>query len=93
MSGYEKIESLIEKWCSKTGWWYCDMIVTIAMRYENEKSYTNETTLLEWDGDSFVWVDDWWEGQQFVKLLGFMPVQSIELHNAIYLFDEEELNV
>ena len=89
MSGYDKIGNLIEKWCNKTGW-FCDMLVTIAMGYEWEKEFSTETTILEWDGNGFVWVDDWWEGQQFVKLLGFMPVRSIILNNAVYMIDDLE---
>jgi len=87
MNGYDFIGNLVEKWCEKTGW-YCDFLVTFAYKYDHETEYTEETQILRWEDFHFVWDDDWWEGQQNVKLCGFAPVDSIRLHNAHYLLDE-----
>ena len=87
MSGYDKIANAVEKWCEKTGW-YTTFLVTIAYKYDFEKEYTEETEILWWEDHGFVWDNDWWEGQQDVKLCGFMPIDSIRFHNAHYMLDE-----
>ena len=72
---YESILRPIEEWCKKNG--YFDFLVTILLD-------GNETTqVLEFDGDvaDFVWLNDWWEGEKDVKLLGFSPIGDIRLHN------------
>ena len=72
---YETILRPIEEWCKKNG--YFDFLVTILLD-------GNETTqVLEFDGDvvDFVWLNDWWEGEKDVKLLGFSPIGDIRLHN------------
>lgn len=72
---YESILRPIEEWCKKNG--YFDFLVTILLD-------GNETTqVLEFDGNvaDFVWLNDWWEGEKDVKLLGFSPIGDIRLHN------------
>lgn len=72
---YETILRPIEEWCEKNG--YFDFLVTILLD-------GNETTqVLEFDGNvaDFVWLNDWWEGEKDVKLLGFSPIGDIRLHN------------
>ena len=78
---YEKIGSIVEKWCEKN--MYTTMLVTISIGYEWETPH-EETHLLEWDCEScsLVWEVDWWEGQQYVELVGFTPTYKIRLVGA-----------
>ena len=78
---YEKIGSIVEKWCEEN--MYTTMLVTISIGYEWETPH-EETHLLEWDCEScsLVWDIDWWEGQQHVELVGFTPTYKIRLVGA-----------
>ena len=57
-------------------------IVTLAYKYAIEDQYTVENLILEFDGtvatDYWVWNYDWWEGQENVKVLGFIPLQYVK---------------
>lgn len=56
-----------------------DYIVKLAYRYHWEEDYTISNELLEYDysTDSYVWVNDWNEGQHFVYVIGFIKVSDV----------------
>ena len=69
---YDTVLEPIEKWCEEN--YYTDFIVTILI------DDAEITQLLEWDAeDGFIWNSDWWEGQEDVKLEGFIPVSHIRI--------------
>ena len=61
-----------------------DYIVKLKYRYSFETKYTIENQILEYDpsanllGD-YVWLHDWYEGQDDVKVLGYIAVRDIQI--------------
>lgn len=55
-------------------------IVTLKYKYDFEKNYTIENHILEYDSmsDSYVWLNDWNEGQTDVEVLGYMPLGDVD---------------
>ena len=55
-------------------------IVTLKYKYDFEKNYTIENHILEYDSmsDSYVWLNDWNEGQTDVEVLGYMPIGDVD---------------
>lgn len=53
---------------------YDDYLVTIDL------DGTTITELLIFEDVSFFWLNDWWEGQSRVNLLGFIPVSHIKIY-------------
>ena len=85
-TGYSVVSDIIERWCDKHYW--DDFLVTIKYWYDVEKKPTINTEILEYDGyRGFEWVNDWWEGQQNVELLGFMPVSELKFENIDEMVD------
>ena len=70
---YEDVAKIVESWCERYG--YSDMLVTI-----NVNGITR-TEVLEFDAAemTFVWANDWWEGEQQIILEGFAPLNIIRL--------------
>ncbi len=62
-----------------------DYIVTIRMRYSDhcEWEYTNELLTLNEDNPFyFIWDNDWWEGEKFVEILGYISIDDVTVpHN------------
>lgn len=58
-----------------------DYIVLLAYKYDWEKEYMVSNEILEYYGtrDEYVWLNDWNEGQQDVKVLGFINVDEVEV--------------
>ena len=71
---YDTIAEPIVKWCEEN--YYTDFIVTISID-DGEITEILEVDPLE---DECIWVNDWWEGQKDVKLLGFVPISDIHVH-------------
>lgn len=76
MDAYEIITKPIWEWCEKN--YFSDFLVTILVNDREETQY------LEFDGDGwrFVWNNDWWEGEEDVRLLGFLPIANIHIYNS-----------
>lgn len=55
-------------------------IVTLKYRYDFEEYYTIENHILEYDSldDSYVWLNDWYEGQTDVEVLGYMLLGDVD---------------
>lgn len=79
---YETIGDIVEKWCSKHV--YETMLVTISQKYDFEKTPRISTQILEFDlvAGETVWENDWWEGEQQVELLGFVPLSWLRFNNV-----------
>lgn len=71
---YDTIAEPIVKWCEEN--YYTDFIVTISID-DGEITEILEVDPLE---DECIWVNDWWEGQKDVKLLGFVPISDIHVY-------------
>lgn len=71
-----KIFQPIKDWCEK--YYYADFLVTI------KADGCNCTTILYGgdlrDRDDYSFLDDWDEGQNEIELVGFIPIDSIEVH-------------
>ena len=55
-------------------------IVTLKFKYDFEKNYTIENQILEYDSvdDSYAWLNDWFEGQTYVEVLGYMILGDVD---------------
>ena len=62
-----------------------EFIVKIMYRYTGEKIYIEENQIVWFDSKNhMVWLDDWWEGQQDIIILGYVPVEDIEVEVMIH---------
>lgn len=78
---YDEIAVIVKCWCEVN--YYTDFIVTISLDGEET------TEFLEFDGNvaEFIWLNDWWEGQTDIYLVGFRPLDAIKVYGfpGIYL--------
>ena len=59
-----------------------DKIVSIRYKYLHEKEWTQSNEVLEVDMSAdgyYVWLNDWYEGQEDVEILGCIPVSDINV--------------
>jgi hypothetical protein len=73
---YTEIANIIDEWCRKN--YYGSFVVTISIDGQIITEY------LEFDGSSitFIWENDWWEGEKEIYLLGFMPMLQLRVYGA-----------
>ena len=62
-----------------------EFIVKIMYRYTGENVYMEENQIVWFDSENhMVWLDDWWEGQQDILIVGYIPVEDIEVGVMIH---------
>ena len=58
------------------------LIVKLKYKYNHETEYTVSTEILDYYDDMYVWVNDWYEGQQDVQILTWITAE--DAMNLIY---------
>ena len=55
-------------------------IVTLKYKYDFEENYTIENQILDYNSidDSYVWLNDWYEGQTDIEVLGYMILGDVD---------------
>ena len=58
-----------------------DLLVRIGFKYEKNDEYEYENELLYCSAFAGYecFKDDWWEGQKYINILGFIPVDDVRL--------------
>lgn len=54
-----------------------DYVVRLKLKYDDEKDYRYTNEILVFEGDNYVWANDWDEGEHDVEVLGYIPVSEI----------------
>lgn len=76
LTPYEEIKERVKCYADIYG--YDDYLVTIDLAGQVI------TELLICDNGDLEWLNDWWEGEQPVRVLGFIPVSHIKIYaNAV----------
>lgn len=80
-SGYDVVGDLVIKYFNHN--YYSDVIVRIGTSYDG-KSYdiTNEGAFFE--NSDIVFENDWWEGQQFIRVYGIKCVNELDISGGLY---------
>lgn len=55
-----------------------DYVVRLTLKYDDEKDYRYTNEILLFDGDDYIWANDWDEGEQDVEVLGYISVSEID---------------
>ena len=66
---------------------YDDMIVHIRYKYDFESVYQEANELLLFDpcyDHYYCWYNDWYEGQQDIQFLEFIPISKINDYSRWY---------
>jgi hypothetical protein len=58
-----------------------DFIVEVRYKYNHETEWNVENEILEYDGNNneFVWLNDWYEGQEDVEYTGIIALSDVEM--------------
>ena len=79
---YEAVEEAVKEKYGKCG---CSLnfIVRIRMKYDYEEKYRERNELFyddgaDWLHPQMVFQYDWWEGEQDVELIGWIPIDEME---------------
>lgn len=65
---------------------YGEFLVKLAYKYRFEKNYHYSIECLSVGLDCTCWFNDWDEGQDDVRVIGFVAVESEIIEKCLYIF-------
>lgn len=79
---YDVIGEYVERYAEQTG----EDIILVSLGISIDGiSYDYETELISADQNGvFYWDSDWWEGQEYIQLLGIKGINKVEVTGGIY---------
>lgn len=63
---------------------YTDVIVSMAISHDGNKYYTYKEVASPEDFDDIMYLNDWWEGEKYIKLFGIQSVDALDICGGIY---------
>lgn len=81
-SGYDVIGDYIRRYWKHNG--YTDVIVSIAISYDGNKYYAYKEVASPENFDDIMYLNDWWEGEKYIKLFGIQSVDELDISGGIY---------
>lgn len=65
---------------------YGEFLVKLAYKYGFEKDYRISIECLSFGTDCTCWLNDWNEGEDDVRVLGFVETSSENIEKCLYIF-------
>lgn len=53
------------------------IIVKLKYKYDHETEYTVSTEILDYYDDMYIWVNDWYEGQQNIQVIAWISAEDV----------------
>lgn len=68
-----------------------DYVVRLKLKYDDDNDYRYTNEILEFDGDDYIWSNDWDEGEQDVEVIGYIAVSEIDRFNIPLLKKQDNI--
>lgn len=80
-SGYDAVEEYVEKYWKQNG--YATAIVSLETSYDGrEYRRENEVVSPTEDFEACEFLNDWWEGEEYIRLIGIINVHEIDIFHT-----------
>lgn len=89
-SGYDVVGKYIRRYWDHNG--YEDLIVSIGTSYDGQTycRYNEIASPYFENSDCVEFLNDWWEGEQYIRLFGIKSVSAFNISGGIYTEDEND---
>lgn len=82
-NGYSAIKQYIYKYFDKNI--FSDVIVRIGTSYDNVKwDVFNEFARFNANDLTIEFLNDWWEGETFIRIYGIVPIDLLDVSGGLY---------
>ena len=88
-NGYDYLGELVYEFIYDNDIVCDDYVVYFEMKYEHEKEYELCVAKAYFSDIIDGWDDDWWEGQQHIRLIGITPFNSLLKIEPFYKKEED----
>ena len=82
-TGYDVVGEYIRRYWKNNS--YTDVIVCMDISDDGNEYYTyNEVATPAENFDDVMFLHDWWEGEEYIKLFGIKSIDDIDISGGIY---------
>ena len=81
-TGYDIVGEYIRRYWERNI--YDDVIVSMAVSYDGNKYYTCKEIASPENFSDIMYLNDWWEGEKFIKLFGIKAIDEIDISGGLY---------
>lgn len=80
-NGYDAVEALICNYFEHNP--MDDLVIRIGTSYDGE-NYDVDNELVLIDNGSFEFLNDWWEGEKFIRVYGIQSIPELVVSGGLY---------
>lgn len=81
-TGYDVIGEYIRRYWEHNI--YDDVIVSIGVSYDGNNYHLCKEVASPIDCSGIEYLNDWWEGEKYIKLFGIQTINEIDISGGIY---------
>ena len=81
-TGYDAVDEYVQRYWDRNG--HDDVIVSLGISYNgNFYAFSKEVVSPHYP-IGVEYLNDWWEGQKFIKILGIKSVEELDISGGLY---------
>lgn len=84
-SGYDVIGEYIRRYWNHNI--YTDVIIPIGTSHDGQNYSLTKEVASPHNFDDIMYLNDWWEGEKFIRLFGIISLDEINVSGGIYTED------
>ena len=81
-SAYDIIGDYVRRYWKRNV--YTDVVVSIALSYDGKEYRTYHEVASPENFYDVMYLNDWWEGEKYIKIFGIQSVDELEISGGIY---------
>jgi hypothetical protein len=81
-TGYDAVGEYIRRYWEHNIWE--DVVVSLGVSYDGETYDIYKEVASPYNFDDIEYLNDWWEGQEFIKIFGVKAIRELDIEGGLY---------
>ena len=81
-NGYNEVGEYIRRYWKHNIW--TDVVVSLRISYDGKKYQACKEIASPYGFDDIEYLNDWWEGQTFIKIFGIKSIDELDISGGLY---------
>lgn len=81
-NGYDLVDEYIRRYWKYNG--LRDVVISLGISYDGESYNFFNVYAFPCSYDNIEYMNDWWEGQKYIKLFGIQGVDELNIQGGLY---------
>ena len=81
-TGYDAVGEYIRRYWEHNIWE--DVVVSLGVSYDGKTYEFCKEVASPYNFDDIEYLNDWWEGQEFIKIFGIKAISELDIEGGLY---------